>query len=115
MRANLALDGGLVMAEAHMIALAPVLGREHAHDVVYEAATRARATRSTLTETLPELLAHRADGLADRAVAADDYLGDAVRTTQAAVAAWAAVPALGVDERPLSELATVERSVVTTG
>lgn len=79
MRANLALDSGLVMAEAHMIALAPVLGREQAHDVVYTAAARARTTGTTLTDTLPELLtSYRVDGLAERAVAADGYLGDAV-------------------------------------
>jgi hypothetical protein len=42
MRANLELDGGLVMAEAQMIQLADAMGREDAHDLVYEAATRAR-------------------------------------------------------------------------
>lgn len=38
MRANLDLGGGLIMAEAIMLELGQVLGRQHAHDVVYDAA-----------------------------------------------------------------------------
>jgi 3-carboxy-cis,cis-muconate cycloisomerase len=38
MRANLDLGGGLIMAEAVMLKLGATLGRQHAHDVVYEAA-----------------------------------------------------------------------------
>ena len=38
MRANLDLGGGLIMAEAVMLELGAVIGRQHAHDVVYEAA-----------------------------------------------------------------------------
>ena len=38
MRANLDLGGGLIMAEAVMLQLGAVIGRQHAHDVVYEAA-----------------------------------------------------------------------------
>jgi 3-carboxy-cis,cis-muconate cycloisomerase len=41
MRANLDLGGGLIMAEAVMLELGKVLGRQHAHDVVYDAAQRA--------------------------------------------------------------------------
>ncbi len=36
MRRNLDLTGGLIVAEAVMMGLAPHLGRTHAHDVVYE-------------------------------------------------------------------------------
>ncbi len=39
---NLDADGGLIMAESAMIALAPHLGREEAHDAVYELALEAR-------------------------------------------------------------------------
>lgn len=42
MRANLEVDGGRLMAEAYMIALAPHLGRVEAHDLVYEAVRRSR-------------------------------------------------------------------------
>jgi len=38
MRRNLDLSGGLIMAEAVMLKLAEAIGRQHAHDVVYEAA-----------------------------------------------------------------------------
>src|SRR5262252_9582797 len=44
MRRNLDLGGGLIMAEAVMLKLGAAIGRQHAHDVVYDAA------QSTVTE-----------------------------------------------------------------
>src|ERR1700722_9482904 len=41
MRRNLDLGGGLIMAEAVMLKLGAVMGRQHAHDVVYGAAQAA--------------------------------------------------------------------------
>jgi 3-carboxy-cis,cis-muconate cycloisomerase len=41
MRANLDLGGGLIMAEAVMLDLGAAIGRQHAHDVVYDAAQAA--------------------------------------------------------------------------
>ncbi len=41
MRQNLGLTGGLVVAEAVMMAAAPALGRQRAHDIVYEACREA--------------------------------------------------------------------------
>lgn len=41
MRANLDLGGGLIMAEAVMLDLGTALGRQHAHDVIYDAAQAA--------------------------------------------------------------------------
>jgi adenylosuccinate lyase len=41
MRANLDLGGGLIMAEAVMLDLGKAIGRQHAHDVVYDAAMEA--------------------------------------------------------------------------
>jgi 3-carboxy-cis,cis-muconate cycloisomerase len=38
MRGNLDLGGGLIMAEAVMLQLGAAIGRQHAHDVVYDAA-----------------------------------------------------------------------------
>jgi 3-carboxy-cis,cis-muconate cycloisomerase len=38
MRANLERSGGLIMAEAVMLELGKAIGRQHAHDVVYDAA-----------------------------------------------------------------------------
>jgi 3-carboxy-cis,cis-muconate cycloisomerase len=52
MRANLDLTGGLIVAEAVMMGLAPVLGREEAHHVVKHACDRALAERITLAAAL---------------------------------------------------------------
>jgi len=41
MRKNLDLGGGLIMAEAVMLDLGATIGRQHAHDVVYDAAQAA--------------------------------------------------------------------------
>ena len=107
MRTNLAADGGLVMAEAQMISLAETMGREHAHDLVYDAATTARRTGRTLAETLPEVA--EADGrrglLPDPLVTAEDYLGDAELIAHAAVRTWGEAVALDGDDRPLAALA----------
>jgi adenylosuccinate lyase len=41
MRRNLDLGGGLIMAEAVMLNLGKTIGRQHAHDIVYDAAQAA--------------------------------------------------------------------------
>src|ERR1700732_777131 len=41
MRRNLDLGGGLIMAEAVMLNLGQTIGRQHSHDVVYDAAQAA--------------------------------------------------------------------------
>src|SRR5262249_4468603 len=48
MRANLELEGGTVMAEAAMMAAAPTLGRQRAHDLLYAASVRARDAGTSL-------------------------------------------------------------------
>jgi adenylosuccinate lyase len=53
MRRNLDLGGGLIMAEAVMLDLGAQIGRQHAHDVVYDAAQAA----FTETRSFAELLA----------------------------------------------------------
>ena len=52
MRRNLDLTGGLIVAEAVMMGLAPSLGREEAHHVVKHACDRALAERIQLAEAL---------------------------------------------------------------
>lgn len=52
MRANLDLTGGLIVAEAVMMGLAPVLGREAAHHVVKDGCDLALAEGLTLAEAL---------------------------------------------------------------
>ena len=113
MRANLELDGGLVMAEAQMIQLADTLGREHAHDLVYDAATRARRGGTVLAETLRAVAAEKGslDLLPEPLIAAEDYLGEAVAMCGTAVSAWSAVPVAAsvlsdATAAPLAELAS---------
>jgi len=65
MRRNLDLTGGLIVAEAVMMAAAPKLGRQHAHDVIYDACRKAIEEGGTLAERLvamPEVV----EALGDR-------------------------------------------------
>ncbi|WP_428491308.1 class-II fumarase/aspartase family protein [Rhodopila sp.] len=52
MRANLDLGGGLIMAEAVMLQLGGPIGRQHAHDAVYDAAQQAFVERRPFGELL---------------------------------------------------------------
>ncbi len=52
MRANLDLGGGLIMAEAVMLDLGATIGRQHAHDVVYDAAQAAFVERKSFSDLL---------------------------------------------------------------
>jgi adenylosuccinate lyase len=61
MRANLDLGGGLIMAEAVMLDLGAAIGRQHAHDVVYDAAMEAATAKKSFAELLaadPRVTAH---------------------------------------------------------
>jgi adenylosuccinate lyase len=57
MRANLDASGGAVLSEAFLLALAPRLGRDAAHRLIYELSIAARASGRTLIEAV------RADAL----------------------------------------------------
>ena len=52
MRANLDISGGLIVAEAVMMAAAPKLGRQHAHDVIYDACRIAATEQLQLADAL---------------------------------------------------------------
>ena len=52
MRANLQAAGGFVLSEAIMLALAPKLGRDAAHRLVYDTAIAARASGQSLIEAV---------------------------------------------------------------
>jgi len=94
MRENLESEGGLIMAEAAMIALAGVVGRAAAHDLVAKSSSVARAERSTLREALERALDN--DVLTalpplDEVLDVDSYLGESDSIVTAAVAAWGEV------------------------
>jgi adenylosuccinate lyase len=52
MRRNLDLGGGLIMAEAVMLQLGATMGRQHAHDVVYDAAQAAFVENRSFADLL---------------------------------------------------------------
>jgi 3-carboxy-cis,cis-muconate cycloisomerase len=61
MRANLDMTQGLVMSEAVMMGLGPYLGRQYAHDLVYDLCREALATKTSLLDILikhPEIKPH---------------------------------------------------------
>lgn len=61
MRSNLEITHGLVSSEAVMLFLGHAIGRQHAHDVVYESAQEAIRTRRQFGEVLstdPKVTAH---------------------------------------------------------
>ncbi|NGM87973.1 adenylosuccinate lyase family protein [Parapusillimonas sp. SGNA-6] len=54
MRRNLDISAGLIVAEAVMMGLAPHIGRQTAHNVVYDACRKAAESRRPLADTLSE-------------------------------------------------------------
>ena len=54
MRQNLDLSGGLILSERIMLELGRKMGRQKAHDAVYEAAQRSVNEKRPFTETLQE-------------------------------------------------------------
>jgi 3-carboxy-cis,cis-muconate cycloisomerase len=54
MRANLDLTKGLIVSEAVMMGLGPYLGRQYAHDLVYDVCRKVVATGRPLVELLAE-------------------------------------------------------------
>lgn len=80
MRRNLDLTGGLVVAEAVMMGLAPVLGRGEAHHVVQHACDLALAEKLPLAEALsrdPAVAQHLDRAEIERLVDPARYLGSA--------------------------------------
>jgi 3-carboxy-cis,cis-muconate cycloisomerase len=62
MRANLDLTKGLVVSEAVMMGLGPALGRQRAHDLVYDICREVVAGKGTFLDLLaadPEISAHK--------------------------------------------------------
>ncbi len=100
MRRNLELGGGLIMAEAVMLQLGTPLGRQHAHDVVYDAAQAAFVEGRPFAAVLatdPRVTAHLEHAAIDRLLDPVAYTGlcadmarEAAERAQGAAAAIAA-------------------------
>jgi 3-carboxy-cis,cis-muconate cycloisomerase len=61
MRRNIDMTGGLVMSEAVMMGLGPYIGREYAHDLVYDLCRESLKTKTPLIDLLaahPEISRH---------------------------------------------------------
>jgi 3-carboxy-cis,cis-muconate cycloisomerase len=94
MRQNLGLSQGLIVSEAVMMGLAPTLGRQQAHDVVYDACRDANERGTSLIEALlmqPAVSAHFGREAIERLTDPANYLGLAPQMADRAVAASASL------------------------
>ena len=122
MRANLDLSGGLIMAEAVMLTLGKTIGRQHAHDAVYDAAQASAATGRPFAALLlenrevsdhlgRERLAALLDPTAYTGRCAEIARAAAARARLSAQAAAAKVPQLaGTDE--YQSISVVSRGIL---
>jgi adenylosuccinate lyase len=89
MRSNLELGGGLIMAEAVMLDLGAAIGRQHAHDVVYDAAQAAAKGGTSFSALLaadPRVSAHLDRAAIDRLLDPAAYTGLCADMARAAAA-----------------------------
>ncbi len=78
MAQNLGMSSGLIVAEAVMMQMAPHIGRQEAHDVVYAACRAVNAQGGTLAEVLardPQVTEHFAREEIERFTDPANYLG----------------------------------------
>jgi len=78
MAKNLEISRGLIVAEAVMMGLAPQIGRQHAHDVVYDACRTANERRMTLADALsadPQVAQRIDRATIERLTSPGNYLG----------------------------------------
>ena len=78
MAENLDISRGLIVAEAVMMGLAPDIGRQEAHDVVYDACRVATENGMTLADALsadPRVSAHIDRATIERLTSPKNYLG----------------------------------------
>ena len=93
MRHNLGLSRGLIVAEAVMMGMAPHIGRQQAHDVVYDACRTVNEHGGTLADALsalPEVTRHFDRTTIDRLTDPANYLGLAPQMVDQALALSAA-------------------------
>lgn len=91
MRANLEADGGMIMAEAVMFAVAPTLGRAAAHDLVYGLCAKARAQSRSFEDVICESPLGSGPtalpGLTEL-LRPERYIGEATQTVDYALERW---------------------------
>ena len=80
MRANLDITNGMIVSEAVMMGLAPYMGRQVAHDVVYDVCRDAMAQNRPLKDLLrdmPEITKHLTPNQIDELCDPANYVGQA--------------------------------------
>jgi 3-carboxy-cis,cis-muconate cycloisomerase len=78
MRANLEMTNGLIVSEAVMMGLGPHLGRQRAHDLVYDICRRVAASGEPLLDALaknPEISRHLSKSELAKLTDPQNYLG----------------------------------------
>jgi 3-carboxy-cis,cis-muconate cycloisomerase len=78
MMKNIQMTGGLVMSEAVMMGLGPYIGREYAHDLVYDLCRESLARKTPLIDLLaghPEIRRHVGRAELERMLDPANYLG----------------------------------------
>jgi len=78
MRRNLDITGGLMLSEAVMMQLAPVLGRQESHEIVYQAAQATAVDGRTMKQALmdvPEVTAKLSEAEIDAILDPEAYTG----------------------------------------
>lgn len=89
MAKNITLDGGAILAEAWMMRLAPVIGRDQAHEVLYRAVRDARSENLALADAvIRQLSPAAASTVTADPVTAAAYLGEVDAACEQALAAW---------------------------
>lgn len=89
MRRNLDISGGLIVSEAVMMGLGPSLGRQRAHDVVYDICRQAIATKRPFLDLLaenPEIKPHMTREQLAPLVDPANYLGQCGEMTDRVLA-----------------------------
>lgn len=88
MKVNLGISKGLIVAEAVMMGMAPFIGRQQAHDVVYDACRAVNEKGGTLADALaalPEVTRHFDRATIDRLTDPSNYLGLAPQMVDRAI------------------------------
>src|SRR4051794_25170727 len=91
MAKNLGISRGLIVAEAVMMGLAPEMGRQQAHDVVYDACRLANENNITLADALsadPQVSKRIDRATIERLTSPDNYLGLAPEMVDRVLAAF---------------------------
>jgi len=89
MRHNLGITKGLIVAEAVMMGLAPAMGRQQAHDIVYDACRTVNEKGGNLADALaalPEVTRHFDRAAIERLTDPANYLGLAPQMVDRALA-----------------------------